>query len=494
MTDVTFTRKEYQDMLPIWQQVDRVCAGEKAVKAAGEDYLPKPNPLDKTDANKKRYDQYKLRAVFYGATARTLEAMVGLVYRRKAQLTTPIKGIDMDVDGAGVSIYQQSQAVLESVMKGGRHALWVDNPDLKQFEGNGIADAANPKKKELEDLGIRPTILERDAMCVINWRTAMIRGKLKLTLVVLSEVAQEVTEDGFGLKDIKQYRVLRLGQSYSVEIWREKERGKWEIDSEYSPLMGNGKPWTEIPFTFVGAKNNDADVDKAPLYDLSVLNIAHYRNSADYEESVFLTGQPTLVATGLDQTWADKYFADGKAYLGSRGGLPGPEGSSFDLLQADPNTLAKEAMDQKEKQMGALGGRLLTKGEAVKTATEAQGDQESEHSVLSLGAENVSSGYTQALKWAEMFVDEKAISKEDTEFLLNTDFLSARLDPQMIAALISAFQSGKLPESDLYAAFRQGGLIDPEKDDEAINDEIANQSDGLALEDDEDDDDVTAAA
>lgn len=483
MTDVTFIRAEHEAMSPIWGQVDHVCAGEVAIKKAGETYLPKPNPLDKSEANKKRYEQYKLRAVFYGATSRTLEAMVGLVYRRKAQLTTDVKNIDLDVDGAGVSIFQQSQAVLESVMRGGRHALWVDYPVT---EGSQTVADINRQN-------IKPTILERDAQCVINWRTAVINGRRQLTLVVLSETVQEVTEDGFGLKDVQQYRVLRLEDGYSVEIWREERKGVWAMVDSYTPTMGNGMAWSEIPFTFVGSKNNDADIDKAPLYDLSVLNIGHYRNSADYEDSVYICGQPQPWMAGLDIEWRDKLLGEG-ILVGGRTVIPLPKGGAFGIEQAEPNTLAKEAMDQKEKQMAALGARLLSKGEAVKTATEAQGDQESEHSVLSLVAENVSSAYTQALKWAEMFMNKGATYSEQTLFALNTDFLSAKLDPQMITALIGAFQSGKLPESDLYAKFRQGGLIDPEKDDKAINDELANQDTGLGLDDTDDDDDITDAA
>ena len=49
-----------------------------------------------------------------------------------------------------------------------------------------------------------------------------------------------------------------------------------------------------IPFTFIGATNNDHTIDDAPLLPLAELNIGHFRNSADNEESSFVVGQPTL--------------------------------------------------------------------------------------------------------------------------------------------------------------------------------------------------------
>ena len=57
-----------------------------------------------------------------------------------------------------------------------------------------------------------------------------------------------------------------------------------------------------IPFIFCGALNNSPDVDKSPVYDIAEVNIAHYRNSADYEESCFIAGQATPVLTGLTQS------------------------------------------------------------------------------------------------------------------------------------------------------------------------------------------------
>ena len=44
------------------------------------------------------------------------------------------------------------------------------------------------------------------------------------------------------------------------------------------------------PFTFVGAQKSDSMVDSAPLRDLAQLNLAHYRNLGDYENSAFFVG------------------------------------------------------------------------------------------------------------------------------------------------------------------------------------------------------------
>ena len=61
---------------------------------------------------------------------------------------------------------------------------------------------------------------------------------------------------------------------------------------EFIPTSAQGQPLTRIPFQFIGWENNDETPDLPPLYDLSIINLAHYRNSADYEEACYITGNP----------------------------------------------------------------------------------------------------------------------------------------------------------------------------------------------------------
>src|SRR5437660_11949452 len=74
---VNATHPEYDASLPAWQRARDVLAGEDAVKAAGEKYLAR---LDSQSAEE--YSAYKARASFFGATARTLEEYLDLVFRR----------------------------------------------------------------------------------------------------------------------------------------------------------------------------------------------------------------------------------------------------------------------------------------------------------------------------------------------------------------------------------------------------------------------------
>ena len=107
------------------------------------------------------------------------------------------------------------------------------------------------------------------------------------------------------------YRLTENG--VTVTVYR-KENDKavgtveYVVDEEEVVIMGaDEKPLGTIPFSFVGADNNDATVDESPLYPLAQLNVAHYRNSADYEQSLFIVGQATPVFTGLTDEWVTKH-------------------------------------------------------------------------------------------------------------------------------------------------------------------------------------------
>lgn len=462
MTDVNSHRPEYDDALPVWRKVTDAAAGEHAVKMGGTKYLPKPNAHDNSSQNIERYEGYVARAVYYNATGRTVNALVGLAFEKWPEVTIPA-GIDYameDCTGTGLTLVQHAQATLAEVIKTGRAGILADYP---QSEGGvSVADVAS---------GVaRSTLTMYRAEDVVNWQTEKRGAKVVLTLVVLSE--QYEKKDEFNVESEKQYRVLRLTDRYTVEIWRKllntsTGKDEWILAESYQPTLGSGAAAGEIPFTFIGSQNNDWRVDPSPLHDLSVLNLAHYRNSADYEDSVYFTGQPQFWIAGLTEEWRDHLQKTG-VYVGSRTILPLPIQGSAGILQAQPNTLAREAMQDKEAQMAALGARLLTVGGVAKTATQTDSEDTSAHSVLSLACDNVSDAYRRALGWFAAFANVSG----EIEFEIPTQFARRKVDPAELSALISLVQGGHMPQTDLWSRLRTVGLIDSTKTDDDLREEI----------------------
>lgn len=461
MAKVDATRTEYDELLPIWELIGDCIEGSTAVKAAGDKYLPRPNPTDVSSENKKRYEQYTDRAVFYNVTARTVAGLNGQVFKKDPKIKLPgsIEGMQEDVDGAGTSLNQQSKKVLSQVLSFSRAGLFVDYPETN---GTGAT------MKEINDGLIRPSIVQYGPKAIINWRTRKIGGVHRLSLIVLSEETVQ-DDDGFEETMENQWRVLRLdeGNLYRVELYVKGEGDKeFVLTQEYEPTDANGNRLDHIPFVFIGASDNNPEPDTPLMHDMAVLNIGHYRNSADYEEAVFITGQPTVYFSGLTEDWV-KNVLKGKVQMGSRAAIALPEGGAGGLLQVEANSMPSEAMKHKEQQMVALGAKLIETATVERTATEVVIRDFGEHANLSTVSQNVSEAYQKALGYAQAYASR---SEEEIIFELNKDFEVTKLDANEQAMVISLWQGAAITKSEMRDILRRGGIakLPDEEYDEAI--------------------------
>lgn len=464
MPNVNYLRKELKEAKKRYDVIRDCLGGEIAVKARGTVYLPMPNSTDASDENSQRYSSYKLRATFYNVTKRTLDGLCGQIFVREPVVEVPDKMniIVSDADGGGVNLTQLAKEAVQYTLGYGRAGIFMDYP----------ATAAPATLAQLEAGDIRPTFTLYAPWDILNWRTIVRGARELLSLVVLEETYIE-NDDGFEAKEKKQWRVLRLVNNvYTVEIWKQEGTGNFRAGETFIPTDAAGKTLTEIPFTFVGAKNNDNMVDEAPMYDIAALNIAHYRNSADYEESAFMVGQPTPVFSGLTEDWV-KNVLKNKVMLGARGAISLPVGGDATLLQANPNTMPFEAMQHKERQMVALGARLVEQKSVVRTASEANIDQATESSVLASTAKNVSSALTWGLRWAGKFL---GIDDEKIKFELNTDFDIATMSPEDRRQLIEEWQTGAIAWEELRTNLRKSGIatMDDKEARGKIDEELAS--------------------
>ncbi|HHR6043244.1 DUF4055 domain-containing protein [Providencia alcalifaciens] len=446
INNVDFTRPEYKTAAPQWELVRAVCRGGEEVKS----YLPELEEKE-SERKKKRNKDYQDRAVFYPITGNTRNGMIGMAFKKDPLIAVAEKlsCLKDDADGAGSSIYQLAQSSLESVLEVGRHGLYVDyNSDSKL-----------------------PYIFQYRAEDIINWRTDRINGRTMLTLVVLRETVEEA--DGFGFKDAIQYRVLVIEDGkFICRVYRKTAGSSvYQIHSEYIPERAGSGAWDEIPFTFMGAQNNDHTIDEAPLLGLAKINLGHYRNSADYEDSVFFCGQVQPYLGGLDIEWRDHLEKTG-IMVGSRSPLMLPVKGFFGYEQAQPNMLAKEAMDSKRDYMVALGAQLVSADSKVKTIIQSVGEQSAQTSILSICCSNVSDAFSKALMWCAEYL---GLDTKDTSFEINKDLVNHIADSSMIREIVAAWQSGATRKSDLVRSLQKYDVIDPADDIDMVVDELNNQ-------------------
>ena len=469
MIDLTnFRHHASANYIDVWTQVDDVLGGERAVKGKGELYLPMPNAHDKSKENKMRYEQYKNRALFFNATAKTLSALIGAVYRKRPVIELPdsVEYAKYNIDGNNVGIGQQSQRVTREVVSKGRCGILVDFP---RVDGEITIDRARR-----ENLQAYSVVYE--AKNIVNWLTQRIGAITKLKTIVLAEEVESITSI-FSSEVVAQFRVLHLDDDglYVQYVYKIDEKGDINEGEQIIPLDANGNRLTEIPFTFVGSENNDYSVDEAPLYDLSNVNLSHYRNSADNEESSFIHGQPSLFLFVGNSGVLESANPNGISVGARSANVLGQDDSAV-LLQANANNLPRENMRDKENQMIMLGARLITPSQQ-ETAEAARIKHSGDNSVLGIIVKNVDQAYADVIYWMQLF---QTGIEEDFLFQINNDFFLEKMTAQDRQAWLSDIVQGAVSIKDYRSAMREAGLIPDDRTDDDIDGDI-NDSEPTSL-------------
>ena len=245
-----------------------------------------------------------------------------------------------------------------------------------------------------------------------------------------------------------------------MEVWQEISGGLVQVGERIYPRHAGGY-WKQIPFVVVGSDTNDFAVQSIPLESLAKVNLAHYRNSADYEDSVFRCGQVQPFMSGINQQLLD-YYTENGIMLGSANCLMMEQGN-FGFAQAGANVLAGEAMDKKYTLMMELGAKLATQSH-IKTATQASQDNANQNSIASMCVANLNEAINDVLALCHQYVG----SKEPYSFKVKQEFGEVVADVALLQTLMSYQQAGLIHKSAIFDYLRKHNLISPEMGDDEL--------------------------
>ncbi|MBS3648853.1 DUF4055 domain-containing protein [Pseudaminobacter sp. 19-2017] len=429
-----------------WQMIRDCCLGEQEVKDKQDLYLP---PLD--EMTNKEYLDYLERAVFFNMTGRTVSALTGIVFQRRAK----VSGLDKKRE-AGFKIPSRDNLTFDSFLKKvcrelismGRYGVLVD---MDQKPGVAGVTAF-------------PYFTGYKAEDILDWVITKIDGKLVPTEVVLREMAEKPRE--FGKAREAQTIVRRLTLEWS------EERGNWvysqyvyEVDNIHTDLntvlpekitpTRNGAPFNRIPFRFFGALENTCEVDRSPLSDIAALNVSHYRSYAQLEHSRHYTAMPVWYAqVPAGQSERTYRVGSGTVWECAPGEKPG-------LLEMNGHGLNGliAACEQKEDQISALGGRLMSgKTRAVSESDNSLRLKEgNERSILLNIVFCVNEGMSDLLKlWAHWSGQDKI---DDIEVELNTEFLTDQLGARELRAVYAMYVDGVVPVTVLHHYLQKAEVV-----------------------------------
>lgn len=421
---------QYLHALPEWRRIRACMDGGEAVKAGGEAYLPRPDGMTED----KDYAAYRQRALFFGATSRTVNGLLGAMFRKDPTVVLPsqIQYLIDNADGAGTALNVFLRRAVKEVLSMGRLGLLTEiSPDGQPYLAAYVAEN------------------------VTNWREVD-DATSPVDQVILREYYNKPAADGFGSEIKERYRVLSLVDgAYSQTVYADDN----QAGTEEAPQV-RGRPIEFIPFSFIGADGLSPSVSRSPVAELSAVNISHYQTQADLEHAAHWTGLPTLVVIGAQDT-------EGVLRVGSTSAVSLPAGAEMKFVEfsgAGLSVLEKRA-EAKEGYMVLLGARLLEdQKKAAETAESKRLQYSGENSILAQIANLISDAVTKNLTYAyQISVNDFARIPEADELnvSINTDFFDAKMSGEEITALIALVQNGLLSRESAVWNLKEGEILPP---------------------------------
>jgi len=457
---------QYEEAVEGWKTVIDCIDGSRTIKKLGETYLPKLQ-----GQTEEEYQKYKQRGNFFNGTATASRAQTGLLTRKPPSTESDLDEewlADIDICGNDISSYMVE--VAESISSTGRACTIIEWSEEEQ----------------------RPYFAFYREVDILDWHTTRHGGTNKLDYLKVRERDDEMKEDDISTANTERIRVYRLRDGIlQVDVYSDRAKAQvtmsgsgveryhgkgvtssMEAEETIEPKRG-GKNLDFIPVVFHGATHTKPDVGEIPLEDLAQINISHYISSVDLEHARHIAALPTPWATGIDND-------DGNFKLGTEYAWVAENDSArFGFLEFTGSGLSEltKALEEKEKQMAALGARLLfaesRDAEAFETVQlRASADTAS----LSRMASAMSASMSKAMQIAVWWQDKTQARSpkdyaDDNYMVVSQDFVSAGMASDQLTGLVSALQMGAISYPTFFYNLQKGEIypegitLDEEKRD-----------------------------
>jgi hypothetical protein len=423
---------------PHWQLIEDLLGGTYQMRKRHRRYLPQePRELDES------YDNRLARSVCPPFYLRLERMLAGMLTRKPVRLNETADAIrehlfDIDLQGNDLNVW--TYETTRKMVRYGHVGVLVDAPTSGQ---NG-----------------RPYWVTYTPRDILGFRTEMIDGEVKLTQLRLQEKVS-VPDGLYGEKIIDQIRLLTRG---GFEIHQKDKKNKFvKVDEGATTL-------TEIPFSVAYANRLNLLESRPPMSDIAELNLKAYQIQSDLDNQLHISAVPMLAFYGFPQNSEEVTAGPGEAIAfpaEGRAEYIEPAGRSYDaqfkrleVLSGQINELGLAAV---------LGQKLSAETAEAKRIDRSQGD-----STMMVVAQQMQDMIDNCLQFHGEYINAEAGS-----CFVNRDFLSQRLEPQEIQALLQLYTSGSITQETLLKQLHEGEVLGDEFD---VEEEIESTQNGGLIE------------
>lgn len=427
-------------MADVWAMIDALMAGTKAMREAGEAYLPRwPNEEPRDHAARLAV------ATLYPAYSRTIEILAAKPFSKQIALSnsTPsrIQEYAQNIDLEGRNLHAFAADTMTDTIAHGLSGVLVEYP-----KAEGARSLADERAA-----GARPYFVRYRHDQILGWRTEKVQGVVKLSQLRLMEAVEE--PDGeFGSASVEQVRVLEPGS------WRTYRRAKGKKD-EWSMHDQGLTTLTEIPFVFFYGKRRGFGLGEPPLLELAYQNVEHWQSKSDQQNILHVARVPILTIIGAE---------DAEITVGAASAVKLPQDADMKFVEHSGSAIDAGRQDLKdlEDRMVQTGAELLVrKAGAPITARQVEVETEGNRCALQRIAEDFEDSMDQCLQFMADWIGEP----DGGAVTLFKDFSSDSLGEASAKLVMDMGLAGMLTKRTVLAEQKRRGVLSPDID---IEDEL----------------------
>ena len=429
----------------------------KAMRAAGEKYLPK------FDGETKRDYAARLSASWlFNGYRRAVLDMTGRVFSKPVEITEgPAQLIEWaeNIDMAGRDLSVFLREVFKDGFQTGVSYIMVDAPRV-----DGVAT-----NQDAIDQGLRPFMSHLRVEDILGWKTDIYGNALALSqLRIMESVTVQDPKDEFKQTQKEQVRVLdRMeGGGVRVRLYQKNDKGNW-MPTDDGDYTTSAPEITVIPFY---AARTGFMTGEPVLEDLADVNIGHWQKQSDYNHISHFSNVPILHVSGRNSDDAPIVLSSSIAIASNQSDAK----VEWVERKGDAIPALERGIDKLEFQMKAMGLQLIA--DKVHSATGAAIDAVKETSQLSMMADSLKDATEQALQWMAVY---GGLGDSSITVGVNKEFGLTMLTPEMVKTMQADVASGLLSRDTYIEELKTRGVLRSDLDTKQELDRIDKQAPSL---------------
>lgn len=421
-----FAHPDYLYHVTDYKKIRDCAEGERAIKAAGAEYLPMLTGQTVPD-----YNNYKRRALFFPITGKTCSTLVGLVTTKRPTTVYPdAMARYFSDDSFGYQFSEFYISTFSEVVMMGRYGILIDAAES----------------------GADPLPVPYIAENIVRWEV-LDGGKL-VDLILREIVHTKDANEPLKFVTKTQYRRCYLDNDvYTVQIYDE------DMKPSAAPVrpVFSGQTIDFVPFVCIGSTGVHMSVDRPPLLDIATINISHYMSSADLEWGRHIVGLPTPVVSGVDSSTSLK-IGGTAAWV-----LPPAEAKAYYLeFLGQGLTSLEKALSEKVGLMASMSARMIdnsTRGSEAAETVKLR--YMSEAASLIHIVNSVETG----LNVVYNMLASLTRTPGTVSISFSREILGMNLSYKDLSTLIEAYLQGLMSKESLLYNLRRLDAVDPRRSD-----------------------------